>query len=135
MSLDLMKGKRTDEQFYVSPIPVMPMPTLMEYWWGRRVEWTGIYLPDGSRGTFISTTINTPFKKVRWYKGDCKCDATATFQYWSGELDNGDGHPYTPNKLCVVMTTTPKEMLSVRLVSKQPPIIDLMSWTNMGGIW
>ena len=48
--------------------------------------------------------------------------------YRAGQLDDGQGEPYAPDQR-FVMTTTPKEMASVRFFVQPGDAV----WTNMGG--
>lgn len=88
----------------------------------RRVRWYNLSLPDGTGGKFTSYIVLWFF---RWYRGTVKCDGTQTFAYWRGQL----GEPYDTEHY--VMTTTPKEMFSVRLRWRKP---DREVWSNQGGI-
>ena len=119
--LDLNKDARPDERFHLQT----PQPTCSGWgrdWFYRSVTWQDIYLPNGKPGRF---TTHVLLWFIRWYAGTVKCDATRTYMYRSGQL----GEPYDNQ---YVMTTTPKEMLSVRLRWRSPRYREW--WDNMGGI-
>jgi hypothetical protein len=92
----------------------------------RKTTWRNIFLRDGSPATFTSWWVG----HLQRYAGSAKCDATRTFLYWAGKLDDGQGAPYIPDLLCYVMTTLPKEMRAVRWRSAGP---SKPTWDSMGG--
>jgi len=102
----------------------------VEDWVYRKVEWRNIHLEDGTPGWFNSYIF---LWFIRWYRGNVKHDATRTFMLVNGQLDDGRKPHYDPATYAKhsVMTTTPKEMLSVRLRWRRP---NREVWTNMGGI-
>ena len=89
-------------------------------WLYRSVKWHNVYLEDGSPGWFNSYIL---LWVIRWYVGTVKHDGSRTFAYENGQLGDYEGG--------YVMTTTPKEMLSVRVRWKKP---NREVWTNQGGI-
>lgn len=127
--LDLHKGARPDERFHLQlgePVPHVSRP-----WWGlglvRLVTWSNLWLPDGQPGRWESWWVIG--NAIHWYRGTCKCDGTRTRMYWLGQCDDGKEPPYTADPHSYVMTTTEKEMWSVRFfVDPGEPV-----WTNMGG--
>ena len=125
--LDLHKGARPDERFHLQVGE--PMVVVTTEWWGRSVRWYNLILPDGSYGVWQSYWIRLFGYWVHWYQGTCKCDGTRTRMYWDGALDDGIAPFYTQSLELYVMTTTPKEMFSVRFggVPSEPV------WDNMGG--
>lgn len=126
MALDLHKGARADERFHLQVGP--PVPHVSRVWWlYKRVTWSNLTLPDGTPGRFVSWWLI--WNALHWYAGNCKCDGTRTRMYWSKQLEDGTGEPYTPDANKYVMTTTPKEAISVRFfVDPGMPV-----WNNMGG--
>ena len=119
--LDLSLMARPDERFHLQ----LGQPICNGWGWDqlyRRVKWHTLTLPDGAEGRFTSYIV---LWFVRWYRGSVKCDGTRTLMYQHGQL----GEPYDNEH--VVMTTTPKEMFSVRLRWRKP---DREVYTNMGGI-
>jgi len=123
---DLMKGARPDERFHLQTGPPVPhVWTLFGVF--KRVTWSNLFLEDGTPGVFTSWWVIG--NAIHWYKGNVKCDATRTFMYWKGQLDDGVAIPYAPDPKAYVMTTTSKEKFSVRFfVDPGEPV-----WTNMGG--
>lgn len=126
MALDLHKGARPDERFHLQK--GAPVPAVSRSWLTKTVRWANIFVDDkGTPGTFVSWWILG--NALHWYKGNVKCDASRTYAYWAGQLDDGQGQPYTPDPELYVMTTTEKEKLSVRFfVDPADP-----NWTSMGG--
>ncbi len=121
MTLNLHLGARQDERFHLQP--VQPEPHVLGWrWLVRRVSWANVFNPDGSEGKWISWTV---LWFLHFYHGTSKCDATRTFMYRNGQL--GDPH----NQTDFVMTTTPKEMLALRL--RKGGMDATPVWTNMGG--
>jgi len=124
--LQLTKGARPDERFHLQvgqPVPkVKNIFGVM-----KRVTWDNLFLADSTPGTFTSWWVIG--NAIHWYKGNVKCDATRTFMYWNGQLDDGGAPVYVPDPTKYVMTTTEKEKCSVRFfVDPGTP-----EWTNMGG--
>ena len=90
-------------------------------------RWGNLFLPDGSLGTWVSYWWLG--NALYYYRGTCKCDGTRTRMYWSGQLDDGQPPPYVPDPKLYVMTTTKKEMFSVRFfIDPNEP-----NWDSMGG--
>lgn len=123
--LDLHLNARSDERFHLQTGE--PRPIISGGWFKRTIRWTNLFLPDGTPGVFVSTWMFG--NSVHWYSGTVKCDGTRTHMYWWGQLDDGVEPKYTPSIIQYVMTTTPKEMLSVRLFTKPGELV----WSNMGG--
>ena len=118
---------RPDERFHLQPVKPFCMAHGWSDWLYRRVEWYNLVLPggtvaDGTVGRFNSYVL---LWFIRWYRGTVKCDGSRTHAYQAGQL----GEPYDSEHY--VMTTTPKEMLSVRLRWRKP-VREV--WANMGGI-
>ncbi len=123
--LDLHKGARPDERFHLQR--GQPVSTVWRWFSIKRVTWSHLFLPDGTPGSWVSWWVIG--NALHWYKGTVKCDGTRTRMYWAGQLDDGQGAPYVPDLSCFVMTTTEKEMRSVRFfVDPGEP-----TWDNMGG--
>lgn len=127
--LDLHKGARPDERFHLQFGE--PKARVRRPWWGlglvKRVTWSNISLRNGTPGRWESWWLFG--NAIHWYAGTCKCDGTRTRMYWLGQLDDGQEQPYTPDFQSFVMTTTEKEMRSVRFfVDPGEPV-----WSNMGG--
>lgn len=122
MSLDLHRGARSDERFHLQSV----QPTCEGWgvdWCARRVTWHGLTRPDGAAGAFSSVIL---LWFLRWYWGTVKVDASRTFATRHGHYGEVPGI-----ESAYVMTTTPKELLSVRLRWHKP---DREVFTNMGGI-
>lgn len=83
-------------------------------------------MEDGRAGSFQSWWVFG--NAIHWYTGNVKCDGTRTRWYWRGQLDNGVPPLYTPDPVQYVMTTTPKEMFSVRFFVKP----SVPTWDVMG---
>jgi hypothetical protein len=113
---------RPDERFHLQTAQPWCQAFGRWDWLYRGVRWYDMTRPNGSRGRF-DTYIFLWF--FRWYKGTVKCDGTRTRMFRHGQL----GSPY--DQVHFVMTTTPKEMFSVRLRWRKP---DRERWDNMGGI-
>lgn len=125
MALDLHKGARPDERFHLQD--GAPVPRVRRFLFNKVVTWSNLWLPDGTPGKWSSWWLIG--NALHWYTGTCKCDATRTFMYWNGQLDDGQGDPYQPDPNKFVMTTTEKELASLRFfVDPGEPV-----WTNMGG--
>ena len=124
--LQLTKGARPDEHFHLQTgQPVPHVWTLFGVF--KRVTWSNLFLEDGTPGYFTSWWIIG--NAIHWYKGTTKVDATRTFMYWNGQLDDGVLPVYTPDPKKYVMTTTEKEKFSVRFfVDPGNP-----TWDGMGG--
>lgn len=123
--LNLSKDARTDERFHLQT--GQPVPTVQNLWVVKRVAWKNIFLEDGTPGYFTSWWVIG--NAIHWYRGNVKCDATRTYMYWRGQLDDGKSPAYTPDTGKFVMTTTPKEKFSVRFfVDPSEP-----RWDSMGG--
>ena len=114
--MNLYAGARPDERFHTQKYKPFCMAFGFDDWLYRRVEWYNLSLPDGSPGRFSSYILLWFF---RWYRGTAKADGSRTYA-WQVEH---------PNEY--VITTTSKEMLSVRLSYKRP---DRERWDNQGGI-
>ena len=126
MSLDLTKGARPDERFHLQFGPPVPQVKNI-FGLLKRVTWDNLRLPDGTAGFFTSWWIIG--NAIHWYKGTAKVDATRTYMYWNGQLDNGVLPVYTPDPKKYVVCTTEKEKFSVRFfVDPGTP-----EWSNMGG--
>lgn len=127
--LDLHKGARPDEKFHLQT--GKPVAKVKRKWWGlglvKIVTWSNLFLPDGQPGKFQSHWLIG--NALYWYEGDCKCDGTRTRMYWAGQLDDGQGTPYVPDPNKFVMTTTPKEMYSMRFFVDPGEA----TWDGMGG--
>ena len=124
--LNLNKGTRPDEVFYLQWWAIAPNPDVWGWpWLCQRVHWPNL----GEKGCSFSSWIL--FWVFRWYRGTAKCDGTRTRMYWQGQLDDGQLPMYTPSKFKYVITSTPKEMFSFRFSLKKP---DHQRWDNMGGI-
>lgn len=123
--LNLHKDARPDERFHLQT--GAPVPQVTNLWVMKRITWSNIFLEDGTPGTFTSWWFIG--NAIHYYKGTVKCDATRTFMYRQGQLDDGVWPTYEPQPDQFVMTTTPKEKFSVRFfVDPGEPV-----WTNMGG--
>lgn len=123
--LQLTKGAKDYEKFHLQVGP--PVPHVVKLWVMKRVTWSHLFLEDGTPGYFTSWWIFG--NAIHWYRGTVKCDATRTHMYWNGQLDDGVSPVYTPDRTAYVMTTTSKEMLSVRFfVDPSVP-----TWDAMGG--
>lgn len=119
--IDLMEDARPDERFHTQHTRPMCKGWGVD-WLLRRVRWYGLWLPGyTAAGQFSSYIFLWVF---RWYCGTVKCDGTRTF-VWQGS-GGADSHPGE-----YVMTTTPRELFSVRLSLKRP---DRERWNNMGGL-
>ena len=116
--LNLSVGARPDEQFHLQY--GAPRPYVRWSYGVRRVEWANVVLPNGMPGEFTSYW----FAGVKWYRGTAKCDGTRTYAYWYGQL----GEPVDLDQY--VMTTTPKEMFSLRFGWYKADT----QWNNMGSI-
>ncbi|MDO8357331.1 MAG: hypothetical protein Q7U76_13150 [Nitrospirota bacterium] len=118
--LDLHKGARTDEVFYLQQGE--PVPKSWGWrWLIRRTSWSNIFLADGTPARWTNWNV---FWGGQFYHGNAKCDATRCFAYWAGQLGG------TMDRSKYVMTATPKEMLAFRWRSKgsdKTPV-----WSNMG---
>ncbi len=118
--LNLHKGARPDERFFLTP--VCPVPKTWSFWkLIRRTSWDPIVMPDGTPGKWISWWF---FNHLQWYHGTAKIDGTRTYMYRYGQL----GAPFDP--LSVVMTTTPSELLAFRWRTEPPKA---PKWDDMGG--
>ena len=118
--IDLYRNARPDELFHLQA----EQPVCDAFgvdWLYRVVKWTNLTLPDGGNGAFYSCIV---LWVIRWYKGTAKCDGSRTYQLWAGYLGTPFPHEY-------VITTTPKELFSVRLRWRRP---DRERFDNMGGI-
>lgn len=123
--LNLHLGARPDEHFHLQT--GQPVPHVLDLKIVKRVSWSNLTLPDGTPGTFVSWWIFG--NAIHWYRGTTKCDASRTYMYWNGQLEDGLGTPYVPDPSKYVMTTTEKERFSVRFfVDPSEPV-----WTVMGG--
>lgn len=123
--LDLNKGARPDERFHLQT--GAPIPQVTRFLIGKRVTWNGLYLADGSPGYFVSWWLFG--NGLHWYRCNAKVDGTRTRMYWAGQLDDGVVPQYIPNPIKYVVTTTKKEMASVRFfVDPGEP-----TWDGMGG--
>jgi hypothetical protein len=122
--LNLTKNARPDERFHLQTgQPVATVWSLFGLL--KRVTWSHIFLADGTPGSFTSWWVLG--NAIHWYQGNVKCDGSRTQMYWGGQLDDGLPPPYIPLKTKYVMTTTRKEMLSVRFfVDPAQPEWDLM---------
>ena len=108
--MNLYDGARLDERFHVESF--QPYMTAFGWdWLYRRVHWV---MEAGYFNTYILLWF------IRWYRGTAKCDGSRTFAW------RADGHTAD-----YVITTTPKEMFSIRLRYSKP---DREVWYNMGGI-
>lgn len=115
--VDLTIGARPDERFHLDRFePVMS--TFGVDWLCRRVHW--VHATGG--WTFTSWIVLWVF---RWYHGTGKVDGTRTYAYRAGQY----GQPV--DVYAFVVTTTPKEMWSVRFSTHSP---DRERVGNMGGI-
>lgn len=115
--LNLTLNARPDERFHLQI--GRPWCHIEWTWWGlRKCVWEHVRLADYSPGEWTSYW----FLFVKWYRGTAKCDGSRTQDYWQGKF----GTPVWEG--CVVMTTTPKEMFSLRvgLWNRKP------SWDAMG---
>lgn len=126
--LDLGKQARPDEHGYFhlqTGPPVAHVARLWVFW--KRVTWTNLFLKDGTPGWWESTWLIG--NAVHYYRGNAKVDATRTFMYWNGQLDDGQGMPYVPDPNKYVVTTLKSEMTSVRFFTdpSEP------HWDAMGG--
>lgn len=123
--LDLLKGARVDERFHLQR--GRPVATVSQSWFHKTITWSNIFLPDGAPATFVSRWIFG--RALHWYRGTAKCDGTRTRMYWAGQMDDGRATRYVADSDAYVMTTTHKEMASVRFFVKpgEP------TWDNMGG--
>ena len=117
--IDLTKGARPDEQFHLYCLEPI-MHTRGWDWLYRSVTWT---FPIGEER--FTTYIFLWF--FRWYYGTMKVDGGRTLMMWAGQL----GEISTNSLNCYVMTTTPKELFSVRIRWRRP---DRERPLNMGGI-
>ena len=126
--LDLGKGARPDEQgyFHLQSGPPVPHISTVGWLW-KKVTWSNLFLADQSPGRWESWWLIG--NSLHIYKGTAKVDGTRTRMYWRGQLDDGKGLLYTPDPNLYVVTTLPKEMLSVRLFTKPSP----PHWDSMGG--
>ena len=115
--MNLYDNIRPDERFHTQPYKPYCIAFGFDDWLYRRVAWYELTLPNGSPGGFTSYIVLWFF---RWYRGTAKCDGTRTFMWQE------DGHTGE-----YVITTTPKEMFSVRLRWRKP---NREVWYNMGGI-
>jgi hypothetical protein len=127
MSLQLDKDARPSEAgtFFLSPTA----PTVLSHRdWGW-LRWTRWAVPtrSGDAGRFTSVWL---FGHLQFYWGDSKHDATRTYLYQSGQLDNGDGAPYTPISVYRVYTDKPSELRAFRWRTAGPSPVDER---NMGG--
>lgn len=123
--LNLHLNAREDERFHLQT--GAPTPHVTRFLIGKRIRWTGLFLFDGSPGEFVSWWLFG--NGLHWYRGTAKIDGTRTRMYWWGQLDDGYGEKYVPDSTQYVVTTTPKEMRSVRFfVDPGEP-----TWDNMGG--
>lgn len=123
--LNLHKGAKEYERFHLQYGP--PVPKVWKFLGMKHVSWSNLCLPDGTAGRFSSWWLIG--NVIHWYRGDMKCDGTRTRMYWAGQLDDGQGTPYTPDPRQYVMCTTEKERFSLRgFVDPGEP-----TWDNMGG--
>ena len=114
--MDLYAGARPEERFHVKPTKPYCVAFGLDDWLYRRVEWFHLTLPDRSPAWFTSYILLWFF---RWYRGTAKADGSRTFAW---QADGNQGY---------VITTTTKEMFSVRVRYKRP---DRERFDNMGGI-
>ena len=109
--MNLYDNTRPDEEFHIEHSP----PYMTAWGWCdclyRRIHWV---MEAGYFNTYILLWF------IRWYRGTAKCDGSRTFA-WREDRHTAD----------YVITTTPKEMFSIRLRYKKP---DREVWYNMGGI-
>lgn len=128
MALDLHKDAKDFERFHLQPGEPKYLGEERKYFGLLRIQrWGNLTLPDGSPGVWVSSWWFG--NALYYYRGTCKCDGTRTRMYWYGQLDDGTGAPYMPDLNKYVMTTTKKEMFSVRFfVDPSEP-----RWDAMGG--
>jgi hypothetical protein len=127
MSLQLDKDARPSEAgtfFLSSGVPRV----VSHHDWGW-LRWTRWAVPtrNGHEGRFTSVWL---FGHLQFYWGDAKHDATRTYLYQTGQLDNGDGVPYTPVSGYRVYTDKPSELRAFRWRTAGPAPVDER---NMGG--
>lgn len=123
--LNLHKGAKDYERFHLQT--GQPVPRVWSFLGMKHITWSNLFLPDGAPGRFSSWWLIG--NALHWYRGNCKCDATRTYMYWAGQLDDGQGEAYTPDPSKYVMTTTEKEKLSVRFFVDPGEA----TWQGMGG--
>jgi len=123
--LDLHKNARPDERFHLQLGP--PTPVVSNWWLARIVRWQNVKLADGTPGSFTNWWLFG--NAIKWYTGTAKCDGSRTRMYWAGQLDDSRGTPYVPDYSQHVMTTTPKEMFTLRFFTDP----SAPKWDTMGG--
>ena len=123
--IDLHAGAKDFERFHLQT--GRPVAHVLNLWVVKRVRWSHLVLPDGSPGQFVSWWLLG--NAIHWYRGTTKCDGSRTRMYWTGQLDDGRLPHENPDPRNYVMTTTEKELFSVRFfVDPGEPL-----WDNMGG--
>lgn len=81
--LNLAKGTKDYERFHLQY--GAPVPRVWTFLGVKHVTWGNLSLPDGTPGRFSSWWLIG--NAIHWYRGSVKCDATRTYMYWAGQLD------------------------------------------------
>jgi hypothetical protein len=132
MELNLYKDAKIGEKFHLQP--TQPLYVEEYFKWGcgrvRQVKWFGLKTDKNEIGIFNSWTLrlydidDNHFRAIQYYKGTVKCDGSRSKMLFNGQLG---GTAF--EQLMYVMTTTPSELMALRIkkIDKVPV------WNNMGG--